>query len=85
MTPEIKAELVGRAQEMVAHEGLQALLDHRHLQGPCACMGPQDGASLCPCAQSAALAENLPVIVDTIDPEAARRLMLRRLVAAMPG
>lgn len=83
MTPVLRDELVGQAREIVAHRGLQALLDHQHHQGPCCCMGPQGGATLCPCAQSAALAANLADIVPEIDAEAGHMMILRQIASIL--
>jgi hypothetical protein len=78
-------ELVAQAQDILETQGEQGIHDYQSSSGWCACMGPRPGERLCPCQQSDALYTNMVEVVSEIDPELARRVMIRRLVAALPG
>jgi len=78
-------ELVAKAKAIIDRDGQQALEDYDPYFGACGCMGPSKGERLCPCVQSAALKSNLVEVVNEFDPQLAKKIMLRRIVAALPG
>jgi hypothetical protein len=83
MTPKLFDALVAYAREIHDHCGIVALENWEHDQGWCGCMGPQNGEPLCPCNMSLALAQNLTLVVNEIDGDAATRIMRRRIIAAL--
>lgn len=78
-------ELVELAKRVIKHDGQTALEDYDPQIHWCGCMGPEKDDQLCPCRQSQALKNNLVEVVNEFDPDLAKRIMLRKLVAALPG
>jgi hypothetical protein len=78
-------ELVTIARHILEQDGPEALTNYRAQTSWCGCMGPRPGDRLCPCAQRQTLESNLVEVVNAIDTELARRIMIRKLVAALPG
>lgn len=78
-------ELVEKAKRIIEVDGQSALENFDPYFGMCGCMGPRKGERLCPCKQSAVLKSNLIEVVNEFDPALAKKIMLRRLVAALPG
>jgi len=56
-------ELVDYAREIVAHQGIQAVVDWEHWPQACGCTGPQDGNPLCSCGMSSELARHKAAVV----------------------
>ncbi len=78
-------ELVTRAKQIYDRDGEEALVNYRAFNSWCGCMGPRPGERLCSCDQSSTLESNLVEIVNEFNPELARKIMIRKLVAALPG
>lgn len=78
-------ELVEKAKWILENDGQKALEDYDPYLGPCGCMGPQGNDRLCPCRKSSVLKSNLVEVVNEFDEDLAKRIMIRRLVAALPG
>lgn len=78
-------ELVTLAKSIIESEGIQALEDYKSYPTWCGCMGPKKGDILCPCSQSNTLASNLVEVIAEFNPELAKKIMIRRIVAALPG
>jgi hypothetical protein len=78
-------ELVKKAKWILEHNGQKALEDYDLYFGACGCVGPSKGERLCPCRQNAALKSNLVEVVNEFDPQLAKKIMIRRIVAALPG
>ena len=78
-------ELVEKAKRIIEYDGQAALENFEPRTGMCGCMGPRKGEYLCPCEQLTSLKSNLVEVVNEFDPALAKKIMLRRLVAALPG
>jgi hypothetical protein len=78
-------ELVNRAKELIEHCGADALENYTFSPHACGCMGANEGETLCPCAQGEALCNNLVAVTATFDEALAKKIWLRKLVAALPG
>jgi hypothetical protein len=85
MDAHLKACLVQRAEWVIEHNGMDALLTYRHHSGACGCMGPQRGEPHCSCTMDHLLEQHLVTIVNEIDPAAALCIMRARLIGALKG
>lgn len=81
----ILPELVNLAKTMIENGQSGTLEDYKFYSDACGCMGPSEGEKLCPCEQARALEMNLVEIVAQVDEGLAKKIWLRRLVAALPG
>lgn len=83
LDPKVIPELVELAKnlQLVGYD----LGDYRAQNGMCGCLGPSKGNYLCPCNQYTVLEQNMVTVVAEFDEEQAKKIMLRRLVGALPG
>ena len=78
-------ELRRVAAAIVKNQGVNGLKEFVPQIGLCACMGAVNGEYMCGCVQKRYLYKHLPVFLSEHDEELGRRLMLERLVSALPG
>lgn len=78
-------ELVHLANRIRVQKGPEYLENFEFNPQACGCMGPSKGEVYCFCKQQIMLERNLVEVVAEIDADLAKRIMLRRLVSALPG
>jgi hypothetical protein len=82
----VMPELVKCAKAEIAWKGDKSALENFNPYfGACGCMGAREGEYLCHCSQMRELKDNLVEVVAEIDEEMAKRIMIRRIIAALPG
>lgn len=76
-------ELARKAKAMI--DNGQDLAEFRATRGMCACMGPDKGEYLCPCAQNLVLEQKTVDIVGSFDEDEAKRIWMQKFAATLPG
>lgn len=78
-------ELVNLANKIILSHGKEKLAHYQGLTGMCACMGPSKGEYFCPCKQHHIIRDYNVEILSHIDEELAKKVMIEKIVAALPG